>query len=88
MGVEIGYPLVNIQKTMEHIVNVYITNWKITIFHGKINCKWPFRPFSIAFCTFTRGYPQKPIAVYHHFHHEKNLPNNGGSMDQDTALNV
>ena len=29
--------------------------WKITIFNGKIHYKWPF---SIAFCMFTRGYPQ------------------------------
>ena len=35
------------------LLNVYITNWKITIFNGTTHYKWQF---SIAFCTFTRGY--------------------------------
>ena len=43
-----GFPLV---------ITLWWTNnlpWKITIFNGKIHYKWPF---SIAFCMFTRGYP-------------------------------
>ena len=33
------------------LVNVYIANWKITIFHGKIHYEWPF---SIATLNYQR----------------------------------
>ena len=43
------------------LVNVYITKWKITIFHGKIHYKWWF---SIVMWVITRGYQLFGIAIF------------------------
>ena len=41
------------------LVNVYITNWKITIFNGKTHYKWSF---SIAMLNY-----QRVMVIFHGF---------------------
>ena len=46
------YTYIYVHNHTYPLVNVYITNWKITTFNGKT--RYFYGHFSIAFCLFTR----------------------------------